>query len=176
MATTVTRTAMPDDGAGTQGVQQTLTAPQARRLAQIASIAQRLDAESTPGAGILHKLAAPIAAAVLDAFGKDEAAAALLRTTAQKVSDMRAGIRGMALWQLVALCAAKPGVFLAFDGMLCGHHGLVPAQERGRLTLDQLARLALEIMSGDMFPLLCLHALNRFGASESEVRAVLTGL
>lgn len=119
MSATAIKTTLPQNVAGGEAIgTQTV-----RTISRLVSIKRRLDDEKRPHAGQMHRLAAPIAAAVLDAYGKDDAAAALLQETKQHVSDIRAGLRGLALWQLVALLVDSREACCAFVELLCQLHG-----------------------------------------------------
>jgi hypothetical protein len=166
---------LPENGSCTPRVlgQQ----PQHTLIGKVIALRQRLDDEKTDRAAApeMHKLAAPIAATVLDAMGKDDATAEFLKQTKQEISDKRNGLRGMSLWELVALLAAEPAAFLAFSRLFCEVHGRELPQPKSPLTRAELAEMALTLMStGPLLMLLIEEARRRRGSNADEVTTALS--
>lgn len=144
-------------------------------LGKVLALRRRLDDKDRAESEELHRLAAPIAGIVLDAFGKDDAAAEFLKQPKQVISDKRNGARGLVLWELVAMLAAEPETWLAFDRLFCELHGYEPPQPKKTITRAELADMALELMSsGPLMTLLENEAERRRGATADEITNALT--
>lgn len=150
--------------------------PQHALIGKVIALRQRLDDGKTERAVVpeMHKLAAPIAATVLDAMGKDDATAEFLKQTKQEISDKRNGLRGMSLWELVAMLAAESEAFQSFSRLFCEVHGFELPQPKSPLTRADLAEMALALMStGPLMMLLIEEARRRRGSSAEDVAAAL---
>lgn len=162
---------LPEIDEGTTRVQGHRLQP---ALGRVLDLRKRLDGDERGDAEEMHRLAAPVAAVVLDAFGKDEAAAEFLKQPKQQISDKRNGARGLMLWELVALLAAEPEAFIAFARLFCEVHGFELPQPKSPLTRGELAEMALALMSaGPLMALLVNEAQRRRGASEQDVAVAL---
>lgn len=165
---------LPEDDSCTPSVlgQQ----PQHALIGKVISIRQRLDDDKRTAAADMHRLAAPIAAVVLDASGKDDSTAEFLKQSKQEISDKRNGLRGMSLWELVALLAAEPQAFVAFSRLFCEIHGFELPQPKSPLTRADLAEMALALMSsGPLMMLLANEAERRRGVTVDEINSALAG-
>jgi hypothetical protein len=163
---------LPEDGLCTPSVpgQQA----QHALIGKVIALRQKLDDDKRSAAADMHKLAAPVAAAVLDACGKDDSTAEFLRQSKQEVSDKRNGLRGMSLWELVALLAAEPQAFIAFSRLFCEVHGFELPQPKSELTREELAEIALVLMSsGPLMTILVNEACQRRNATAEEVATAL---
>lgn len=145
-------------------------------IGKVIALRQKLDDEKRSVAADMHRLAAPVAAAVLDACGKDDSTAEFLKQSKQEISDKRNGLRGMSLWELVALLAAEPSAFIAFSRLFCEVHGFELPQPKSELTREELADIALVLMSsGPLMQVLVNEARQRRNATAGEVAAALAG-
>ena len=131
--------------------------------------------EKKVAAADLHREAAPIAAVVLDGFGKDMAASSCLGKTFQEVSDIRHGRRGMALWELTRLLSESPEAFLALSRVFCERHQLQPPQPVQRITREQAVDDLIEwlLQSPPLLKLLAGFVAMKRGVREEEVIAAL---
>lgn len=170
--TGVIENSLPRDGSCTASVPS--QQPKHSLIGKVISLRQKLDDDKRSVAADMHRLAAPVAALVLDASGKDDSTAEFLKQSKQEVSDKRNGLRGMALWELVALLAAEPEAFLAFSRLFCEVHGFELPQPKSELTREELADIALTLMSsGPLMTILVNEVKQRRNASAEEVASAL---
>lgn len=169
------RRLLPESDGGTPRVEDTQNVP--ATIGRLVAIVKRLDGLNEPSADHMHKLAAPVVAAILDGYGKDDAAAERLRTTKQKISDKRTGLRGTAAWEMVALMAESREAFMEFAQMFCALHGLEPPQPKPTLTVDDLRQLALRLFVSNptLTRVLLEEAALAKGAAPEEVLKILAG-
>jgi hypothetical protein len=169
--TASTALVVPSSDRGNPGVDVTHVAP---TLAQLESIRQVLSDENRTAAA-LHKATAPVLAAVLDAFGKDTAAAAVISKSTSKLGDYKAGRRGLAAGELIGIFLESKPAWDAFARVICAHHDEEPPQPRRRIEFTHLIELMLVLFAGNPAFLGALQQLaaERHGAEPEETLRAL---
>jgi hypothetical protein len=166
-----TKQSLPD--AGVRTVSEQADQSVSKRIAVLESIRRKL--EDTRGksskAPEMHKVAAPVVSAVLDAYGKDAAAAELIGEGKTVVSEMRNGARGMSAWQLVRLLDDSPESFLEFSAYFCQRHRLALPAPAQRLTREQVREEAMRFLleSGPLLKLFAREVAERHGCDVEQV-------
>ena len=122
-----------------------------------------------------HKEAAPVAEAILDGYGKDLAASSAIGDTKQTVSDMRYGLRGMSLWQLVRIFDESPEAFVEFCRPFCARHGMQLPQREQRVSREEVIGVIVRSVldSPPLLRMLVGDAAQEFGVTRDEVLAAL---
>ena len=111
------RVVSADDG-GTPGVEATQGVPV---LARVVALKEAISDEKRTAA-TCHKAAAPMLAQVIDAFSKDDHAAAVINKSPQKISDYKSGARGLAAYELIAMCVESVDAWHALRSQIDAYH------------------------------------------------------